>query len=162
MRESYSGRDRCRAKWRARSWHAWNVTFCRPPLSDFELRQIFNRIADREARGSISKELCDEKRHGRRCRRTPCGKRGTSARTRTDRQGNAKPRYRTCPISVRLDFADEFAGNSAISRREQVVPMERQAVGRGNARLLSMIAPSGLSRRRTTRRLPSVRRPRDP
>ncbi|MEJ7011139.1 bifunctional DNA primase/polymerase [Sinorhizobium meliloti] len=30
--------------------HAWNVTFCRPPLSDFELRQIFNRIADREAR----------------------------------------------------------------------------------------------------------------
>lgn len=29
--------------------HAWNRTYCRPPLPDHELRQIFNRIANREA-----------------------------------------------------------------------------------------------------------------
>jgi hypothetical protein len=29
--------------------HAWNQTYCRPPLSDRELKQIFDRIANREA-----------------------------------------------------------------------------------------------------------------
>ena len=29
--------------------HAWNQTYCRPPLSEHELKQIFDRIANREA-----------------------------------------------------------------------------------------------------------------
>jgi hypothetical protein len=29
--------------------HAWNQTFCRPPLSDHTIRQIFERIAEAEA-----------------------------------------------------------------------------------------------------------------